>query len=100
MEAIREAGEHMQYLIKNPGSLPPRGSRIALFCEILPAICKENMAKRSAKRRCIKFGGNSSNIEPSIPPPWVHLCDPRYADVQSCRATEATNGRNFQSAGP
>ena len=31
-EAIREAGERLQYLIKNPGPLPPPGSRISLFC--------------------------------------------------------------------
>ena len=56
-EAIREVGERLQYLIKNPRPFPPPGSRIAPFCGILPAICKENMARRLAKRRCIKFGG-------------------------------------------
>ena len=99
-EAIREAGKRLQYLMKNPGPLPPPGSRIAPFCGILPAICKKNMARRLAKRRCIKFGGNSSSIEPSIPPLWVHLYDPRYADLESCKPAKATDGRNFQSAGP
>ena len=90
----------MQYLIKNPRPLLPLGSQITPFCRILPAICKENMAKRLAKQRCIKFGRNSRSIEPLIPPLWVHLCDPRDANLQSCSATEATDGRNFQSIGP
>ena len=99
-EAIREADERMQYLIKNPGLLPLPGSWIAPFCRILPTICKENMAKRLAKQRCIKFGGNLRSIEPAIPPLWMHLCDLRYADLQSCSAAKAIDGKKFQSAGP
>ena len=97
-EAIREAGERMQYLMKNPPPLPPLGSRVAPFCGYLRPICKENMAKRLAKRRCIKFGGDSTNIEPAIPPPWMHLCDPRYADPQPSNTAEATDGRYIHPA--
>ena len=99
-EAIREKRERMQYLMKNPPPLPPPGSRVAPFCGYLLPICKENMAKILAKRRCIKFGGDSTNIELAIPPPWVHLYDPRYADPQPNNTAEATNGRSFHSAAP
>ena len=99
-EVIREAGERMQFLMKNPPSLPPPGSRVAPFCGYLLPICKENMAKRLAKRRCIKFGRDSINIEPAIPPPWVYLCDPRYADPQPNTTTKATDGSSFHSVAP
>ena len=99
-EAIGEAGERMQYLMKNPPPLPPPESRVAPFCGYLLPICKENMAKILAKRRCMKFGGDSTNIEPAIPPPWVHLCDPRYADPQPSNSAEATDARSFHAAAP
>ena len=54
--AIKEAEEWLQCLLKNPPSLPPLGYWIAPFCRYLPRICKDNMAKRLAKRRCQKFG--------------------------------------------
>ena len=40
-------------------------------------MCKENMARRFAKRRCTKYGGNAAKIQPSMAPLWVYKCDPR-----------------------
>ena len=42
-EAIRQAGERMQDLVKNP-PLPAPGDYIAPYLGILPLVCKNNMA--------------------------------------------------------
>ena len=75
MDAIQNADKRMQYLMKNPPLLSPLGALIAPFCQYLPIICKEIMAKRLAKRRCMKFRGNFANIELAFSPLWVHMCD-------------------------
>ena len=58
-EAIRQAGERMQELVKNP-SPPAPGDYIAPYLGILPPIYKNNMALRLAKRRPRKF--NTANL--------------------------------------
>ena len=74
-EAIRQAGERMQDLIKNP-PLPAPGDNIAPYLGILPPICKNNMALRLAKRRAQKFKtGDPHDLPNGIPPPWVHRLD-------------------------
>jgi hypothetical protein len=111
-DAIRQAGEHLQWLVKN-SPCPPPGAYSAPFCGQLPEICKLNMAHRLAKRRVIKNGGsNIDNIPAATPHPWVHRCDPRYM-VESVsgpaisRAPAATftapghvPARQARSAGP
>ena len=78
-DAIKEVGERLQRLIKNPSPLPPYGSCIAPSYGYLPTICKENMARRLAKCCCKKFGsGNPSNILPPTPPTCVYNRDPQY----------------------
>ena len=94
-DAIQEARERLQRLIRNPPPLPPSGSRIAPFCGYLPSICKENMARRLAKRRYQKFGtGNPIDILPATPPAWVHRGDPRYV-----REENAPNSHDIRTDG-
>jgi hypothetical protein len=77
-DAIHQAGEQLQWLIKN-APLPLPGAYQAPFCGILPQICKENMARRLAKRRATKYGiGSMQDVPPSTAPTWVHCCDPIY----------------------
>lgn len=112
-DAIRQAGEHLQWLVKNaPPPLP--GAYRPPFCGVLPAICKENMARRLAKRRLVKYGiGSGEGILPSTPPAWVHQGDPMFviespdlpaSDVPQaapCRGREVpTKGPATASAGP
>lgn len=80
-EAIREAGERLQWLVKH-GPPPPPTSNVAPFCGILPPVCKENMARRLAKRRASKEGNvaAAAGVHPATPPPWVHKCDPRFVE--------------------
>ena len=40
------------------------------------------MARRLAKRRCAKYGGDAGNVEPPVAPPWVHRCYLRYTDLE------------------
>ena len=82
-DAIREAGERLQWLVKN-GPPPAPGAYIAPYCGVLPAICKENMARRLAKRRAVKSGvGNVAEIPPATAPAWVHRGDPKYSQEPS-----------------
>jgi hypothetical protein len=77
-EAIREAGERLQWLVKNTFG-PPPGAHIAPFCGQQPEIYKTNMAWRLAKRRVTKFGsGNVADIPPATPLAWVLRGDPRF----------------------
>lgn len=67
-DAIRQAGEHLQWLVKNAPPPLPSAYR-APFCGVLPQICKENIARRLAKCRLTKYGiGNADCIPPSTPP--------------------------------
>ena len=86
-EAIREAGERMQELIKNP---LPRAhialhhcDYIAPFLGILPSICKINMALRLAKRKAQKFrAGDPHNLPHGTSPSWMHRLDPQWVDIR------------------
>ena len=79
-DAIRQAGERMQQLVKNPPP-PAPGDYIAPYLGNLPRICKTNMALRLAKRRAQKFNtGNPHNLPNGTAPPWVHRLDPRYIE--------------------
>ena len=81
-EAIRQAGERLQDLVKNP---PPRapGDYIAPYLGNLPSICKSNMALQLAKRRAQKFNsGDPHHLPNGTPPAWVHRPDPRYMGLQ------------------
>jgi hypothetical protein len=88
--AIRQAGEQLQWLLKNAAPLLP-GAYQPPFYGILPQICKTNMARRLAKRRATKYGiGSVQDVPVSIAPAWVHRCDPRYmADVLANNAQDA-----------
>lgn len=77
-DAIKQAGEHLQWLLKNAGP-PLPGAYRAPFCGVLPQICKENMARRLAKRRAAKYGiGRGDLVPASTPPAWVHQCNPYF----------------------
>ena len=65
-DAIKEARERLQYLLKNPPPLLPVGSCIAPFCSFFPPICKENMARRLAKRRCRNLGLAMHQASPQL----------------------------------
>ena len=77
-KAIREAGERLQWLVKNAPPLPP-GCEEGRFYGVLPQVCKENMSRRLAKRRAKKNGvGTVCEVPPPTAPAWVHRCDPRF----------------------
>ena len=78
-DAIKQAGERLQWLMKHAPP-PPTSSNVAPFCGILPPVCKENMARRLAKRRACKERNfeAAAAIHPATPPSWVHKCDPRF----------------------
>lgn len=78
-KAIREAGERLQWLVKNA---PPQASGVEdrRFYGMLPRVCKENMARRLAIRRAAKSGERSAHLAlPPNPPAWVQYCDPEFA---------------------
>ena len=79
-KAIRESGERRHALMQNPPPLPSPRLRIVPFCRYLLPVYKENMARRLAKWRCIKYGGNIVEIQPYVAPPWIHKCHLRYAN--------------------
>ena len=87
-KAIREAGERLQWLVKN---VPPQADGVEdrRFYGMLPAVCKENTARRLAKRRGAKAGQRSAHLAlPPNPPAWVHHCDPHFAAaLEECQAT-------------
>ena len=74
-EAIRQAEERMQDLVKNPPP-PTAGDYIAPYLGILPPVCKNNIALRLAKRRARKFKtGDPHDLPNSTPLPgfivWI-----------------------------
>ena len=80
-DAIRQAGERMQDLMKNPPP-PAPGDYIAPYLGNLPPLCKQNMALRLAKHRARKFKiGDPHDLPNGNSPPWVHRPNPRYVDA-------------------
>jgi hypothetical protein len=75
-----------------PEPTPP-GAYIPPFCGILPDVCKENMARRLARRRVVKFGiGNIDEIPLATPPPWVHHCNLQFMAEPSLDGPQVTQG--------
>ena len=68
-DAIRQTGESMQDLVKNPPP-PAPGDYIVPYLGNLPPLCKNNMALRLAKRRAQKFKtGDPYDLPNGTPPP-------------------------------
>lgn len=72
-DAILEAGEHLQWLVKNAPP-PPPDAYIVPFCSVLLDICKENMSRRLIRGRGVKFGiGSADEVPQTTVPPWCTL---------------------------